>query len=310
MSAVVSVFLAGCIDSTPESDAEAEGDDADALQTRYVELGDFVTSDADIERWREIRQKLDAGFDDVCGDTFCEGDYTNLQSLGFTCSVSSKQGRIRECVWTFAASNEAIDAGTGAIAADIPFFECRFRPTGKVSGLLQSFGDDPLRSTLPGADTSIYDALGDCFNHPIDATALPAPVEGPYVGATDLLEGESIDAWYAMTHALAAEFDSICGDSFCEGDYTNLEALRFSCSTNTETQKLGTCAWTFAGSANVLRHNGFVRVEGQPFTCSFTVDATPAELASALAPSSEGSVLYRALPGATTSINDALIDCL
>lgn len=304
-------MVTGCIGVEQGPALDDDTDSESALGPRYIELGDFVSSDADIERWLEIRLGLEDAFDDVCGDTFCEGDYTNLQSLGFTCSVSPKQGRLRECVWTFAASDEAVDAATGSIASNVPFYECRFRPSGRVPGFLEAFGDDPLQSPLPGLGGSLYDALGECFNNPLHQTQLPEPTEGPYRNASDVLEDTEYDAWYEMVFALRSEFDQVCGDSFCEGEYTNLEPLRFKCSENTVTGELGTCAWTFAGSEEVLRYNGSFRIEAQPYTCSFAVDATAAELSAALAPSDDGVRLFdRPLPNTTTTLNDVLIDCL
>jgi hypothetical protein len=300
--AATSVACGGDSEST-ESDL--------STKTTYVDLGDFVTSDADIERWSEIRRELTDAFDEICGDTFCGGDYSNIYSLGFTCSVSSKQGRIRECLWTFAASDESIDGAEGVIASNVPFFECRVRPTGTVRRLLPAFGEDPLRSELPGMGGSLYDALGDCFEHPIGEIELPEPVEGPFVDAADGLEDSEIDAWYAMTYALRADFDDICGDTFCEGDFANLQPLRFRCSESTVTGKLGSCAWVFAGSYAERDAHGFHRVTKAPFTCTFPVDGTSAELAAALAPDAEETrSLYRPLPGSATSINDALIECL
>jgi hypothetical protein len=307
-------FMPGCIhhDNDAQQDVDREADCCDSSLTcgTYVDLGDFITSDADIERWSEIRRGLDARFDEVCGDTFCEGDYSNIESLGFTCSVSSNQGRIRECVWMFAASAESVDGASGSIAASVPFYECRVRPTGAVRELLEAFGDDPLNSELPGLSGSLYDALGGCFDNPLGATVLPAPSEGPYRDVAAGLEDGEIDAWYAMTAALRADFDAICGDSFCEGDYANLQSLRLRCSESTETGKLGTCAWIFAGSATSRDASGFIQVSKQDFTCSFPVDATHGELAAALAPgASETNVLFRPLPNTTTSLNDAILGC-
>ena len=105
------LLAAGC-----GSDGAASDSSDLTSKTQYVFLGDFVTADADYERWREIQLGLEDQFDQICGDTFCEGEYSNIWSLGFECSVSSKQGRIRECVWTFAASDEVIDGQSGDIS--------------------------------------------------------------------------------------------------------------------------------------------------------------------------------------------------
>jgi hypothetical protein len=301
------VLAAGC-----GSDGTASDSSDLTSKTQYVFLGEFVTADADYERWREIQLGLEDQFDEICGDTFCEGDWSNLWSLGFECSVSSKQGRIRECVWTFAASDEQIDGASGAISSRVPFFECRVRPTGTVKGLLPAFGDDPLHAELPGLGASLYDALGACFEEPIFVDdELPEPTDGAYVNASDTLDGADLDNWLEGTIALRQDFDDVCGDSFCEGDYTNLQALRFRCSSEETTGQIGECAWVFAGSYEERTSKGFITVEKAPFVCSFPVEATAAELAAALAPGAgEQAPIHRPLPNSDSSIYDALVDCL
>jgi hypothetical protein len=250
-------------------------------------------------------------FDEICPDTFCAGDYTNIYSIDFTCSVSSKQGRIRECLWTFAASDESLDPADGSIAATVPFYECRVRPTGTVRNFLPQFGDDPLRSEIAGLGGSLYDAIGECFESPIGRTELPETGEGPYADVRDGLDDETYEAWFAMTSDLRQTFVDVCGDAFCAGDIPDIEPLRFRCSENTETGRIGECAWVFGGAAVERTSKGWLEAERVPYVCRFPVDATPAELAAALAPDAPGeSPLYRPLPNAETSINDVLIDCL
>src|SRR5687767_5093231 len=96
--AVVALLASGALASACDGSDLGQQENDVTGKTTYVDLGDFVSSDADIERWLEIRQGLTEDFDQICGDTFCEGEYSNIYSLGFTCSVSSIQGRIRECV--------------------------------------------------------------------------------------------------------------------------------------------------------------------------------------------------------------------
>ncbi|NUP09931.1 MAG: hypothetical protein HOW73_28115 [Polyangiaceae bacterium] len=312
--AVVALLTSSALASACNgSDGNIGQDQSDVTsKTTYVDLGDFVSTDADIERWIEIRQGLTHDFDQICGDTFCGGDFSNIYSLGFTCSVSSIQGRIRECVWTFAASDELIDGASGNIASTIPFYECRVRPTGTVRNFLPAFqSNDYLHSELPGLDGSLYDQLGDCFDAPLDGDPLPEPTDGNYTDAASNLEGDEIDAWYTMTAALRESFDQACGDSFCEGEYTNLQPLRFRCSLDTDSGLLGTCAWMFAGS-NVERNaKGFNVIDSESYVCTFPVDATPAALTAALDPEADGEdLLHRPLPGSTVTLNDVLIDCL
>ncbi len=294
-------------------DLEEQDDDLDAALggTTYVEIGEWLDDDAELEAWMGIRGALDSAFDEVCGDTFCEGDYTNLTPLDFTCTVSQKRGRVRECAWTFAASDERVDAATGAVGAQVPFFVCRVRPKGKANDLLTALATDPLTAKLPGLEVSLHDVLGDCFEEPLDVETPPAGGDGPFADVADGLEAEAIDAWYTMTRALRDDFDLACGDTFCEGDFTNVTPLRMRCSEDVGTGRIATCAWSFAGSDSTPKKNGLVRVTREASTCSFAVDATPAELAAALAPgAADAAPLMRALPGATTSIYDALMLCL
>jgi hypothetical protein len=58
-----------------------------ASSSDYVDISSYLTSDADINAWYSITSQLRKNFDDVCGDTFCEGDYSNIESLDYRCSV-------------------------------------------------------------------------------------------------------------------------------------------------------------------------------------------------------------------------------
>jgi hypothetical protein len=305
-------LLTGCSPAEPSgADRDDAEDEASALGTSYVEMGDYLGTDAEIASWQALRQGLASAFDEICGDTFCESDYANLTSLDFTCSVTKKKGHLKECAWTFAASQEGVSGADGTVVATVPFFVCRVRPKGKASDLLAALGDDPLHATLPGLDGSLYDALGGCFEEPLELEALPEPTSGAFADVLERLEGEQFDAWYAMTRALHDDFDQICGDTFCEGDFSNWAALRLRCSENVTTGKLATCAWTFAASDSWAKKKGSIGVTTTRATCTFTVDATVSELTAALSPDLPGETpLWRPLPGSTATIYDALIDCL
>lgn len=307
---------------------DAVGSDSSDVKSRttYVEIGTFLSSDdAAYERWFTARRALVDAFDQICGDTFCGGDWSNLYSLDFECSVSSKQGSVRDCLWTFAASDDVVNGATGAIATRHAFFACHVDPTGDATDLLDAFGDDPLYASLPGvpapADgdldgnegTSLYDLLSDCFENPVEVTDLPATGEGSFVDAADRLEGETLEAWYPMLATIRQDFDDACGDTWCEGDFTNLQPLRFKCSEDTTTGRLGGCSWTFAGSSDSIRSSGKLVAEHEGFACPVAVDGTASELATALSTPVDGDggrAIDRPLPGSTTTLRDALNDCL
>lgn len=132
----------------------------------YVEVSSYLSSDDAYEAWYGLRGGLARNFDEVCGDTFCEGDYSNLQPLRFQCSVRATSGRIGMCNWTFAASNEEIDPRTGEIDVDAQAWRCAVplsRGTTVEELLAALAGARPLHALLPSTSRTIYDALVDCL---------------------------------------------------------------------------------------------------------------------------------------------------
>lgn len=139
---------------------------AQSMRGSYTDPYTYFTTDAQYEAWYSLRARLATGFDDVCGDTFCEGDFSNITSLRFECSVQRGSGRIGSCVWSFAASSEEIVAATGRIDVLQPTWQCPIpvAPHTTIDGLLAALaGDDPLHTPLPGTTLSIYDGLTHCL---------------------------------------------------------------------------------------------------------------------------------------------------
>lgn len=140
--------------------------DSAAPARQYVDVSSYLTSEADFEAWYQLRANLDQNFDAICGDTFCEGDYSNIQSLRFRCSVDSRTGVLGECVWVFAASNEEVDPATGAITVQTQSFTCKapLAPRTTLRAFLDALsGPSPLYAPLPRTQTSLYDGLVDCL---------------------------------------------------------------------------------------------------------------------------------------------------
>ena len=131
-----------------------------------VFVANQVKTDAQFDAWFTLTTQLRQNFDDVCGDTFCEGDYSNIESLRLRCSVLQDSGRIGRCVWIFAASNEDIDRAFGRILVQTQDWECRL-PIASDTGIDELMaalaGDSPLFAMLPGTQTTIYEGLGDCL---------------------------------------------------------------------------------------------------------------------------------------------------
>lgn len=139
--------------------------------------------------------------------------------------------------------------------------------------------------------------------------AAPAPAApGPYLDARIYLSGAQLDAWYDMTRRLKINFDDVCGDAFCEGEYSNIEALRYNCSVDQASGHIGMCAWTFAASnEEVDPVSGNILVQKGAWRCRTPLEPNVAigELMTALA----GSMpMYARLPGSDRTIMEGLVD--
>lgn len=131
----------------------------------YVDVSAYIHSDAQIEAWYAMTRQLRRDFDDICGDTFCEGEYTNIEPLRFQCSVHRVSGRIGMCVWSFAASEEVVDPLSGKVAVLPRTWQCRtpIEAGTTLEGLLAAVeGQSPLYASLPGG-RSLFDGLVDCL---------------------------------------------------------------------------------------------------------------------------------------------------
>jgi hypothetical protein len=111
---------------------------------------------------------LKSQFDAICGDTFCEGDYSNYESLGVRCSVEGRSGKLGRCVWTFAASTEEIRADNGALKIHGEIWKCRLPVPHQLTiqelvRVLSTGDAGALYTLVPGTNRSFYDALGECL---------------------------------------------------------------------------------------------------------------------------------------------------
>jgi hypothetical protein len=142
--------------------------DAGQPETSFVDAMSYFETSEDIDAWYALMSALRSDFDDVCGDTFCEGDFSNLQSLRIRCSVEQASGAIGGCVWIFGASNEEIAPATGDISVDGQIFTCPLpiEPGTDVHAFVQALSSPdvrPIDAPLPGSGTTLYDGLVDCL---------------------------------------------------------------------------------------------------------------------------------------------------
>jgi hypothetical protein len=172
---VFTTLALGCGSPPASSDGEGSGEEEDATAAlaagrtpAYRDVEEAFTTEDEQNRWFELKRGLRFDFDQICGDTFCEGDFTNLEALSFRCSVNTRSGQLASCLFLFAGSYETVTASTGNIRPVARFFRCAVpvagtTPAALLEALLAPEGRGPLWRPLPGVNQSIYDALGSCL---------------------------------------------------------------------------------------------------------------------------------------------------
>jgi hypothetical protein len=152
----------------PDPEPQPEPEPEPEPERNFIDAQSYFQTSEEIDAWFQIRQDLRSDFDEVCGDTFCEGDYSNFESLRFRCSVEQTEGTMGGCVWVFGASNEEIAPATGELTVDGQIFAC---PMPVAAGTdirafvaaLTAPDVQPIRAPLPGSDLTLYDGLIDCL---------------------------------------------------------------------------------------------------------------------------------------------------
>lgn len=279
----------------------------------FTDLVDFPRSEANWDRFYALEAHLANRFDAACADTLCEGEYSNLRALQLRCSVREAGASVQACTWIFIASNLDVDPEQGGLIADNRRWEC---PLPLGAGVpVETFhaalaGPDALGVTLPGASVSVGAAIGRCLQQ--GASDRPArAVAGRYVDARDFPgPGQGQPRFTVLERDLTLGFDNICGDTFCEGEYYNLQALRLRCSVDAHRGLLQACAWTFAGSnAWVDTASGAIQVDGADWTCRLPLAPhTPLTL---LLDTLQGrDAIDIPLPGSSSTVYEGLTACL
>lgn len=308
---VVSSLAAGC--GSVESDNSQEDD---STATQYLDARAFLSTPAQQASWTQALTKIEGEFNDVCGDTFCGGDYSNLTSLDLTCSVTSKAGDVHDCVWTFGGSSELVQPQTGGLTISKPSFQCHFTAKTTVSKMLATLNaagtDRAIQRPLAGGTTSIYDALGDCFQHPISATPLsPVYSDHPsYDNAMDV-DGTDVDGLISAQSNLASAFATECQDSYCEGAVKNYQLIRLVCAESDTTKNIKSCAAVVSGSAStVSTTKGTVSVTAKSYRCSIPMKGNANDLFTVINADGATPIFDRTITGSTKTFRQAFDACL
>lgn len=152
-------FTAPAFASPPQQAAPASAN--------YVEIRDYLPTWQQQDSWWNAVYQLKQDFDDVCSDTFCSGEYTNIEALSYRCSVQAATGAVSECVWTFAASQEEIDPENGKVLVQPKLWQCvsPLAAGTRAEDLAATLANSgrPLRAPLPHTNKTLYDGLLDCL---------------------------------------------------------------------------------------------------------------------------------------------------
>lgn len=132
----------------------------------FVDARDHPAPGAGTAAFAVMERALVRGFDDICGDTFCEGDYANLRALQLRCAVEAGSGVVSACLWSFAGSHASVDPLRAMPQVDARTWVCPLplAAATRLSDLLQALsGEGALDMPLPGSRVSTYDALTECL---------------------------------------------------------------------------------------------------------------------------------------------------
>jgi hypothetical protein len=172
LAAACGGLATGATDETTTSSLEGGKEDAvpAATAATYDDVEEWANEQGDDawQTWRGISDTLAKDFGDICGDTYCGGDYANLTPLRLRCSLNTTTHVLKNCTYVFGGSYEVVNPTTGTIKVNAKTFSCHISVTGMKladfeSTLTAAGSTPPLQRPLPGKTTSIYDALGGCL---------------------------------------------------------------------------------------------------------------------------------------------------
>jgi len=134
---------------------------------RYVDARDYPAPGAGAKAFDQMEASLIEGFNHVCGDTFCEGQYINYLPLRLTCSVRPGQWRAQDLPLGVGGQRCAYRPGQGCPQVAVDVVDLRY-PVGGRDIALNAAGQcgrgRQSGQTLARHPAQRYDAIGDCFS--------------------------------------------------------------------------------------------------------------------------------------------------
>lgn len=299
---LVFLGLVGCGSRDDDASSVTEGE----LTARHTDIFS-VLSARDLEKWIPARRALARGLAKHCATTDCAG-LKDVASVELECAATASRKQVRSCVWVVGGSTEVVDAATGEAHGEARVLSCNAALSSTAHAFVTALadaGEDALEAPVL-AGGSFRSALDACFAA-APRPATPLPTTGDYASIESVLTAPARARWAATKAKLPDAFDDACGDTFCEGEYQDISALGLSCATNRTSGAVTTCTWSFALANTRVAEDGTVGAETSTTRCAIAVGAPASDLVAAL---DVDEPLHAALPGRTTSLFDALIDCL
>jgi hypothetical protein len=137
---------------------------------RFVDLVDAL-SGPEQGAFAALKARLRTEFDDLCGDTFCEGDLSDYEPLALTCAVETARGTVRACTYVVAGTAAEVAPEVGAIRTRSHVFACALPlpAAATPAAFLARFGalrpgERAITARLGPDGASIYDALAACLD--------------------------------------------------------------------------------------------------------------------------------------------------
>lgn len=135
---------------------------------RYSEIRHYLSENntSKLTQWDQIESRLVQQFDDICGDTFCEGKFSDYFSLDLRCSVENATQIVKNCLWSFAATETYLDPLSGLYETQSQAFSCVIQLNINVDDVISSLSSRSsfiLDTELPQGVPSFYQQLIDCL---------------------------------------------------------------------------------------------------------------------------------------------------
>jgi hypothetical protein len=301
-----SLGVAGC--GSANSSDNIDESSSDVTKTVYANLVEVIGG-ADLNNWLALKNRLNNDFLNICGDTFCGGDYGQFQPISLDCSASKTTNKMAQCMWTFAASIEYVNGYSAKVTSDVGLVTCPIPVKGLAADFIAAMNVPApavaMDQVVPGGTQTLYDYVSTCFEN-VKPNAAPTPTKTQtYASAEQTAIDNDPDSFIPGVQNLQTAFDNACGDTYCDGDYNDISALGFTCAVSQAGNVKG-CGWSFAGVFTTVGAYGVITPHTKTWVCALPFSGKQPVLTSFI----QGSNPYDAtLPGSTVTTSEALSGC-